>query len=210
MITFVCSVVKHLFMFQRMKDPSWIPRLNNASYWLWSRCSLDPSPDPILDDVQGDIQDGMHNDVHDDQQDIEPECYKEAMESECKDQWIEVMKDEIQSMHENTFKLVKLPKDKRALKNRWIYRENGRLRLHLVSSDVCCEEDEEIEHEEQVHDLHEKGRGGGGMKVEELWNIRVKGEGSSRCHEMVDYHRHHGINGHHSMHVWRQPCVSIR
>ena len=53
----------------------------------------------------------------------EPECYEEAMESECKDQWVEAMKDELQSLHENhTFELVKLPKGKRALKNRWVYR----------------------------------------------------------------------------------------
>ncbi|KAL4296424.1 hypothetical protein GQ457_12G004830 [Hibiscus cannabinus] len=53
----------------------------------------------------------------------EPECYEEAMESECKDQWVEAMKDELQSLHDNhTFELVKLPKDKRALKNRWVYR----------------------------------------------------------------------------------------
>ncbi|KAG8471369.1 hypothetical protein CXB51_036995 [Gossypium anomalum] len=53
----------------------------------------------------------------------EPECYEEAMESECKDQWVEAMKDELQSLHENhTFELVKLPEGKRALKNRWVYR----------------------------------------------------------------------------------------
>ncbi|KAK9008582.1 hypothetical protein V6N11_075471 [Hibiscus sabdariffa] len=53
----------------------------------------------------------------------EPEFYEEAMESECKDQWVEAMKDELQSLHDNhTFELVKLPKGKRALKNRWVYR----------------------------------------------------------------------------------------
>ncbi|KAE8690949.1 hypothetical protein F3Y22_tig00110893pilonHSYRG00781 [Hibiscus syriacus] len=37
----------------------------------------------------------------------EPECYEEAMESECKDQWIEAMKDELQSLQENhTFELL--------------------------------------------------------------------------------------------------------
>ncbi|KAK8584424.1 hypothetical protein V6N12_068668 [Hibiscus sabdariffa] len=41
----------------------------------------------------------------------EPECYEEAMESESKDQWVEAMKDELQSLHDNhTFELVKLPK----------------------------------------------------------------------------------------------------
>jgi len=33
--------------------------------------------------------------------DGEPECYEEAMEDEHKDQWIDVMQDEIKSLHEN-------------------------------------------------------------------------------------------------------------
>ncbi|KAL4308899.1 hypothetical protein GQ457_01G021000 [Hibiscus cannabinus] len=74
---------------------------------------LGPSLKPIQDDV--------HGDVNDDQHDIEPKCYEEAMESECKDQWVEAMKDELQSLHDNhTFELVKLPKGKRALKKRTI------------------------------------------------------------------------------------------
>nr|GFC79375.1 retrovirus-related Pol polyprotein from transposon TNT 1-94 [Tanacetum cinerariifolium] len=49
----------------------------------------------------------------------EPECYAEAMEDEHKKEWFEAMQDEINSLHENnTFKLVKLPKGKRALKNK--------------------------------------------------------------------------------------------
>ena len=33
------------------------------------------------------------------------------------------MEDEIKSLHDNhTFDLVKLPKDKKALKNRWVFR----------------------------------------------------------------------------------------
>ncbi|GJX52528.1 putative RNA-directed DNA polymerase [Tanacetum coccineum] len=37
--------------------------------------------------------------------------------------WFESMEDEMNSLHENnTFKLVKLPKDKRALKNKWVYK----------------------------------------------------------------------------------------
>jgi hypothetical protein len=53
----------------------------------------------------------------------EPECYAEAMEDEHKLEWVDVMQDEIKSLHNNhTFDLVKLPKGKRALTNRWIYR----------------------------------------------------------------------------------------
>jgi hypothetical protein len=53
----------------------------------------------------------------------EPECYAEAMEDEHKSEWVDAMQDEMKSLHDNhTFDLVKLPKGKRALTNRWIYR----------------------------------------------------------------------------------------
>ena len=53
----------------------------------------------------------------------DPECYLEAIESEKKKKWLDVMQDEIKSLYDNhTFDLVKLPKDKKALENRWIYR----------------------------------------------------------------------------------------
>ncbi|GKF59181.1 retrovirus-related pol polyprotein from transposon TNT 1-94, partial [Tanacetum coccineum] len=52
----------------------------------------------------------------------EPECYAEVMEDEYKKEWFEAMEDEMNSLHENnTFELVKLPKGKRALKNKWVY-----------------------------------------------------------------------------------------
>ncbi|KAL6323545.1 hypothetical protein AAG906_039125 [Vitis piasezkii] len=53
----------------------------------------------------------------------EPESYVEAMENENKMKWVDAMQDEMESLHENhSFELVKLPKRKRALKNRWVYR----------------------------------------------------------------------------------------
>ena len=53
----------------------------------------------------------------------EQESFEEGMEDEHKKKWIEAMEDEMKSLHENrTFKLVKLPKGKRALKNRWVLR----------------------------------------------------------------------------------------
>ena len=53
----------------------------------------------------------------------EPECYAEAMEDEHKKEWVDAMQDEIQSLYDNhTFELVKLPKGKKALKNRWVYK----------------------------------------------------------------------------------------
>lgn len=53
----------------------------------------------------------------------EPECYDEAMESDEKKKWLDAMQDEMKSLHDNhTFDLVKLPKGKKALENRWIFR----------------------------------------------------------------------------------------
>lgn len=53
----------------------------------------------------------------------EPDCYEEAMKSEEKNKWVGAMDDELKSLHDNhTFELVKLPKGKRALKNRWVYK----------------------------------------------------------------------------------------
>ena len=53
----------------------------------------------------------------------EPECYAEAMEDEHKKEWVDAMQDEMQSLYDNhTFELVKLPKGKKALKNRWVYK----------------------------------------------------------------------------------------
>ena len=53
----------------------------------------------------------------------EPECYKEAMEDDHNDLWIEAMQDEMKSLHENhTYELIKLPKGMRALKNKWVFK----------------------------------------------------------------------------------------
>ena len=46
------------------------------------------------------------------------------MESDDRELWMEAMKDEIGSLHENhTYDLVKLPKGKKALRNRWVYKK---------------------------------------------------------------------------------------
>ncbi|XP_019151884.1 PREDICTED: serine/threonine-protein phosphatase PP2A-4 catalytic subunit-like [Ipomoea nil] len=45
------------------------------------------------------------------------------MESEQKRQWLEAMQDEMNSLYANdTFELVRAPKSKKALKNRWVYK----------------------------------------------------------------------------------------
>ncbi|GKC56778.1 putative RNA-directed DNA polymerase, partial [Tanacetum coccineum] len=72
------------------------------------------------DDVDAQEQPNLDEDVH-----PELPCYAEAMEDEHKKEWFEAMEDEMNSLHEkNTFKLVKLPKGKRALKKKWVYKLN--------------------------------------------------------------------------------------
>jgi hypothetical protein len=53
----------------------------------------------------------------------EPEYFQEVMESDENQKWIYAMHDEMKSLHDNhTYDLVKLPKGKRDLENKWIYR----------------------------------------------------------------------------------------
>lgn len=51
------------------------------------------------------------------------ECFQEAMESDENKKWMDAMHEEMKSLHDShTYGLVKLPKGKRALETRWIYR----------------------------------------------------------------------------------------
>ncbi|RDX73793.1 hypothetical protein CR513_46544, partial [Mucuna pruriens] len=53
----------------------------------------------------------------------EPECYQEVTKSEERQKWLDVMQDELNSLHDfHTYELVKLPKGKKVLENRWIYK----------------------------------------------------------------------------------------
>ncbi|GAU22987.1 hypothetical protein TSUD_98150 [Trifolium subterraneum] len=115
-----------------------------------------------LDTIGGDVQNGEPHEYVDDQQlgeevyipadndeenDMsqdenlgEPEYFQEAMESDENQKWLDAMNDEMKSLHDNhTYDLVKLPKGKRALENRWIYRvkhesnsESPRYKARLV------------------------------------------------------------------------------
>ena len=53
----------------------------------------------------------------------EPKFYEEAMMDDHKEEWLKAMQEEMQSLHKNLpYKLVVLPKGKRALKNKWVYK----------------------------------------------------------------------------------------
>ena len=53
----------------------------------------------------------------------EPESYEHAMTHDHKEEWVKAMEEKMESLQENfTYDLVKLPKGKKALKNKWVYR----------------------------------------------------------------------------------------
>ena len=52
----------------------------------------------------------------------EPETYQEVLKHENKAEWLKEMKEEMKSLHENhTYDLVKPPKKKKILKNKWVF-----------------------------------------------------------------------------------------
>lgn len=55
--------------------------------------------------------------------DEEPENFQEVLSSKEKTQWLEAMNEEMSSLKKNdTYELVKRPKSKKVLKNRWIFK----------------------------------------------------------------------------------------
>ncbi|XP_059648562.1 uncharacterized protein LOC132294656 [Cornus florida] len=107
-------------------------------------------------------------------------------------------------------------------------RQDGRLRLHLISSsDEDEDEDEDVDVDVDVEEVlqdkakeeeeeEEEVKGGGGGKRGEEWRFPVKNggrDGIRRCHEVASqhhHHHHHHNQHHHNLHAWRQHCVTIR
>ena len=53
----------------------------------------------------------------------EPESFEEAKDDTHSRKWLSAMQDEMASLHEShTYELVELPKKKRALRNKWVYK----------------------------------------------------------------------------------------
>lgn len=52
------------------------------------------------------------------------EDYSEALADEHKGEWLKTMQEEMESSHKNhTYDMVKLPKGKKALSNKWVFRK---------------------------------------------------------------------------------------
>ncbi|GMP78165.1 hypothetical protein CsSME_00034210 [Camellia sinensis var. sinensis] len=55
--------------------------------------------------------------------DEEAESFSEAKSHTEKDCWMQTMKEEMSSLQKNhTYELIPFPKDRRALKNKWVYK----------------------------------------------------------------------------------------
>ena len=52
--------------------------------------------------------------------------YQKVLKHENKTEWLKAMKEEMKSFHENhTYDLVKLPKKKKILKNKWVFKRKN-------------------------------------------------------------------------------------
>ena len=70
----------------------------------------------------------------------EPTNYEEAMMSPDSAKWLEAMKSEMGSMHENkVWTLVDLPDDRQAIKNKWIFKRktDADSRVTIYKSSTC-------------------------------------------------------------------------
>jgi len=78
----------------------------------------------------------------------------EAIETTNKEKWLQSMEEEMQSLKENeTYDLVKLPKGRKALKNKWVFKlkyeennPNPRYKARIVVKG--CHQKKDIDFEE--------------------------------------------------------------
>ena len=67
----------------------------------------------------------------------EPKCYDEAMQVENIKKWEQYVNEEMESLVRNqTWDLVKLLAEKRALQNKWVYKL--RWRKEALQGQTCC------------------------------------------------------------------------
>uniref|UniRef100_A0A2N9GSR4 Integrase catalytic domain-containing protein n=1 Tax=Fagus sylvatica TaxID=28930 RepID=A0A2N9GSR4_FAGSY len=69
----------------------------------------------------------------------EPESFQEVQSHKDKQSWMEAMHEEMNSLHKNnTYELVELPKGKKALRNKWVFKlkKDASLDLELEQMDV--------------------------------------------------------------------------
>ena len=53
----------------------------------------------------------------------EPESFQEAVSHQDNENWLQAMHDEMDSLEKNhTYELVELPKGKKTLKNKWVFK----------------------------------------------------------------------------------------
>ncbi|GBM18107.1 Retrovirus-related Pol polyprotein from transposon TNT 1-94 [Araneus ventricosus] len=66
---------------------------------------------------------------------VEPDTYKEAIASKESSEWLAAMKEEMDSLEvNNTWELVNLPLDKKAIRSRWVYKIKKNMLMELLST----------------------------------------------------------------------------
>ena len=100
----------------------------------------------------------------------EPESFEEANQDTHSHKWLSAMHDEMDSLHENhTYELTELPKGKRVLRNKWVYKlkpgdaENPRrYKYHIVVNGF--EQEKELKFDEIFAPV---------VKMTSIWTLRL-------------------------------------